>query len=290
MKSAKIIIIPLMVMVMLFPSCIVLKKTAKNSQNQAIPAKSGQDIWETKDLKPNHLALAESLIKEGFYDVALVQLKITMDSKNARVYDLAGVCARETENFKESKNYFKKALTINGKNASVHNNLGMLHAMTKKNDEAQKAFEQAVKLDPGRADFLNNLGYLQLSEKLYTKAEKNFKKSLALNPSDKTAVNNLAICLGMQKKDDQTMKLLLEHHGISDAWHNMACIYAMRNEPKKAKKMMDLTGTRKNDQTSAFDIQTIKPGDPENNNSATGMPGDIADSIYTKKYYPVMKQ
>jgi len=210
---------------MLLPSCSVFQKNKKTSQNQSVPAELRQDIWDTKNLKPNHLALAKSLIKEGFYDIALIQLKLAMDDKDSRIYDLAGVCTRETKNFRESNNYFKKALSIDDKDASVYNNLGMLHAMTKKNNEAQKAFEQAVKFDPGRADFFNNLGYLQLSEKSYAAAEKNFKKSLVLNPDDKTAVNNLAICLGMQKKDDQAMDLLLKHHDTSDAWHNMACIY-----------------------------------------------------------------
>ncbi len=154
----------------------------------------GPQVWPTNDLRPNHLALAEKLVKDGYYDVALVQLGLaTRVPGNARVYDLSGVCARETGDFRAAKDWFEKALKVNDQDASVHGNMGILFGMTNDFKTALVHLEKAAALDPGRADFLNNLGWAAM----------------------------------VQGDHALALALLLNHQSDIDARHNLDVIRAM---------------------------------------------------------------
>jgi Tfp pilus assembly protein PilF len=243
---------------------------------------------KTDTLSPNRLALAQNLVDEHFYEVALVQLQQAIKEKDgdARVYDLAGVCARELGDHKASETYLKKARSIAPDNASVHNNLGILYAVMNEKEKAMQNLRQAVILDPGRPDFMNNQGFFLMEQNQYSDAEKAFKRALGLDPNFTPAMNNLIICLGLQYKDNQAMDLLLSRQDEKTAWHNMASIYFMRNQPEKAKKLMEFVRTQqKETKESAFDIQA-KNGE---NLSGKGISGDVADLIYSKKYQAAME-
>lgn len=245
---------------------------------------------KTENLTPNHLALAKNLVEKEFYDVALVQLQTAIKERgaDAMVYDLAGVCARETGDHKTSEIYLKKARSLSPDNASVHNNLGILYSATNEPKKAGQSFRQAVILDPAMPDYMNNLGYFHLNQKQYTQAEEYFKKALDLDPDHGPALNNLIISLGLQYKDNQAMDLLLSRQDEDTAWHNMACIYTMRNQPEKAKKLLDFVRTnQRTEKGSAFDIQARKGQTPGAKDP--GMSGDVADLIYTKKFKTSMK-
>lgn len=260
----------------------------------ALPGRSGGTpvadrtdprVWKTEHLKPDHLALAENLVREGFYHVALVQLDPPEKAQlpkayRVRVYDLSGVCARETGDFKGAFTWLDKALALDSRNASVHNNGGILHAMAGDGENAVKFLERASALDPGRSDILNNLGWAYMEQKAYFQAESCFRKGLALNPDDPTIINNLSLCLGLQGRDAQAYDLLIRHHSPDQAGKNMEAIRAMRVESGS------LTGRA----GQAFEIQTRNSRDPDRGNAVDGLSGDAAHSIYSDKYLPAMKK
>ncbi len=236
----------------------------------------GPQVWPTNDLRPNHLALAEKLVKDGYYDVALVQLGLaTRVPGNARVYDLSGVCARETGDFRAAKDWFEKALKVNDQDASVHGNMGILFGMTNDFKTALVHLEKAAALDPGRADFLNNLGWAAMVQQEYPKARKAFEKALALEPENTTAANNLAMCLGMQGDHALALALLLNHQSDIDARHNLDVIRAM--------------ALKRHDHFPAFDIQKKNNPQPIRENSAPRLSGKAARSIQ-KKYENALKK
>jgi Tfp pilus assembly protein PilF len=251
--------------------------------------------WDTSKLKPNHVALARDLMAKEFYDVALVQLKTAMEqgTTGPEVYNLAGVCTRETGKFKTSLDYFNRALELDKKHALVHNNLAILYAIMEKNTPARNHFMRAVALDPARAEFFNNLGYFLMNRKEYAGAEKRFNQALALEPLNENVINNLAICLGHQKKDDQALKLLMIHQPLDLAFYNMGCIYQLRNDPAKASAMFELgnrnSGKTKGKSQKAFDLQVMNPAAPIDSTPVEGMSGDVSHMIYSSKYIPAMK-
>ncbi|MCP4115252.1 MAG: tetratricopeptide repeat protein [Desulfobacteraceae bacterium] len=289
---------PLFMCALICSGCIGSVKNNNNQLRQLEseePVTARPPIWDTEKLKPNHLALAEDLMEKGFHDVALVQLNLAMEQngKSSKIYNLRGVCHRENENFTKAEADFKKAVSMDEKNASAFNNLGILFSMTQKNDPALACLKQAVALDPARTEFFNNLGVQQMNMEKYAHAEESFNKSLALEPGDENAVNNLAICLGLEKKDDRAMELLLRHHAPDSAFYNMGCIYEMRNEHEKAEKMFNLASERKKIRERVvekpFAAQVLNPRAPLDPTPPDGLTGELADAIYTQKYEKKMK-
>ncbi len=291
-------VIPCFMCALICSGCIGSVKNNNNPLQHLEPEEpvmARPQVWDTENLKPNHLALAGELMDKGFHDVALVQLNLAMEQsgKSAEIYNLRGVCHRENDNLTQAEADFKKAISLDRKNGSAFNNLGILFSMTQKNDPALDCFKHAVALDPARTEFFNNLGVQQMNMKQYSNAEKSFNKSLALEPGDENAVNNLAICLGLEKKDDRAMELLLRHHTPDLAFYNMGCIYEMRSEHGKAKKMFELARERKNIREKVvekpFAAQVLNPRAPLDPTPPDGMTGELADAIYTKKYEKKMK-
>nr|WP_319492047.1 tetratricopeptide repeat protein [uncultured Desulfobacter sp.] len=262
----------------------LLNGCSLSGRNKATPPaqRPATRVWKTDEIKPNHLALAEQLVQDKFYDVAQVQLiharkfQRLKTAEQVRTYDLSGVCARETGDFNSAETWLKKGLSLDRKNASIYNNLGILYAMEEHFEKAAKALEKAVSYNPGRADFTNNLGWVTMARKDYAGAQIYFKKSLALDPGNATAVNNLALSLGMQNKDTQAFDLLRRHQSPEDARHNMEYIRTRREETGR-------TWER------PFKVQARKPLAPDNDNAATGLPGDGANEVY-KNYQDALKK
>lgn len=282
-KKSRAIILGACLCACLFSGCIgsmAPKKTQKYSLKNEEPVKIRNTTWNTENLKPNYLALAEDLMAKGFYGVALVQLDLAMeqDKNNSKIYNLMGVCARETEDLKRAAIFLKKAMDLDQKNASAFNNIAILYSMKKNFDLAEKNFTRALALDPGRAIFFNNAGTLYMKKKEYEKAKKNFNRAMALEPGHINAINNLAITLGYLKEYDRAMKLLLTHQTYKTACYNMGCIYEITGENKKANKMFALA---KEDQTP-FNTQVLNPEAPLDTSPPTGITGEAGNAVYRR--------
>lgn len=288
-KKPGMIIIQICLCAVILSGCIspmAPKKAPESSQAKQEPMKIRNTMWDTRDLKPNHLALAEDLMTKKFYGVALVQLDqaLEQDKNNSQIYNLKGVCARETNDLQNAEKFLKKALALDKKNASAHNNIAILYSMEKKPDLAEKSFNRALALDPARADFFNNAGVLYMGKKEYEKAKNCFSQAMLLEPSHENAINNLALTLGYLKKYDQAMKLLLNSRPYEIACHNMGCIYEMANQDEKAKKMFALANSKNitNGGQKPFDTQILNPETPLDTSPPTGMPGSAGNEIYER--------
>lgn len=258
-------------------------KTQKTSQglsafgSTALSASDAGTIQPPQSAQPDYLALAESLVAKKLYDVALVQLKQVKRKPGPRLFDLYGICYRETGAFKKAEANFQAALKIDPENASAYHNSGLLYAMNNLPEKALPAFEKAIALDPAKPDYFNNIGFFLMGQKSWHQAEIWLNKGLTLAPDHPAIANNLAICLGMQHKDEKALTLLAAHHSRADALHNMACIYHMRNQPDEAKRLM----------MTLFEIQHQKAGLIRE--ESQGLPGDVAHDIYNQKYRQAMK-
>ncbi|MBI9092839.1 MAG: tetratricopeptide repeat protein [Desulfobacterium sp.] len=290
------IMVLLLVMTVSVTGCMgALEKKNVMALDEETRNRKTPKIWDTSQLKPNHVALAKELMDKGFYDVALVQLKTALekDKTSFDAYNLAGVCARETGKLKKGLDYFEYALLLDRDNASAHNNIAILFSIMGQDTSARNHFKRAVALDPARAGFFNNLGYFLMDLKEYGEAETRFNQALVLEPSNENVINNLAICLGHQKKDDRALKLLMEHQPLELAFYNMGCIYKLRNETSRADAMFELSRRNSAKSTAkkqkAFDLQVMNPSAPVDPTPADGMSGDVAHTIYTKKYLSSMK-
>ena len=284
------------VMALLASGCVnTLQKKKVTALDEETRIRNAPQIWDTSKLEPNHIALARDLMDKGFYDVALVQLKTALekDKTSFDAYNLAGVCARETGKLKKGLDYFEYALLLDQDNASAHNNIAILFSIMGQDTSARNHFKRAVALDPARAGFFNNLGYFLMEREEYGEAEASFNQALALEPSNDNVINNLAICLGHQKKDTEALKLLMAHQSLELAFYNMGCIYKLRNDTTRADAMFELSrrnsvkvGSKKQ---KVFDLQVMNPSAPVDSTPADGMAGDVAHTIYIKKYLSSMK-
>lgn len=273
--------------VWLLSGCSILSERVGTKGNPSLNQQVQSVARPFQIPKPDHLVLAERLVQEGFYDVATAQLEKIMNNPTPRVWDLAGVCARETGDISAAKTCFAKALVLDPENGSVFNNLGILLAMNNEPAKARTALETAVALDPGRMDFRNNLGYLLMIHQDYKLAERHFKKCLEQGTSDPAVINNLAICLGLQQKDRDAYTLLKKQSGSTNANYNMACIRAAVDNKKKA---ADLLTAFRDTQHSTFEIQSDPARLQRRIDKDTGVAGDVAHKIYDHKYKNAMEK
>ncbi|WDP90909.1 MAG: tetratricopeptide repeat protein [Desulfobacter sp.] len=289
-------VVLLLAVSLLAPGCMgAWQKKADKGVHTPEAVRKSPEVWDTSQLEPDHTALARDLVGKGFYDVALVQLKTAVEkgASGVETFNLAGVCTRETGESAQSLAYFKRALALEPDNASVNNNIAILYTLMDKTKDARRHFSRAVALDPARGDYFNNFGYFLMAHGDNTGAEALFRQALALAPSNETAVNNLAICLGRQDKDSQALTLLMDHQPAEQAFYNMGCIYREGNDPVRARAMFELSRKNAPDQKiksqKVFDRQVMNPNAPADSAPAEGMAGDVAHTIYTKKYLPGMK-
>jgi|GEM_PF-1567366 len=242
--------------------------------------------WDTENLTPNHLSLAEELMAKGFYEVARVQLDLVLKEKpgNKNALALRGVCARETGNLYEAETDLKKSIEADKNFAYAHNHLAVLYAMEERFDLAEDSIKKALAIDPARADFFNNAGMIALEKEDWEAAKQNFTKALKIEPNHEKSVNNLALTLGYLKEYERALTLLLEHGSLPMACHNMGYIYDLAGEKKMAEKMYRMAEAKGSgpspEYERLFGAQVLNPDGPDNPAPPSGMPGDIGAILY----------
>ena len=188
---------------------------------------------------PDHLALARSLVAQGYYSVAIRQLTDTLEDKGdaPEPYYLLGVCYRETKEYNMAQLCFKRAIDLDVKFAPAYSGLGITYFLVKAFDPAQESMRQAIHLDPANADYHNNLGVLLLSRNRLDEAKACFEMCMKINPDNRRAANNLAECFLRQGNDKQALDLLQSLFLPSTAYSNLGNLYLKLGRPDKARQM-----------------------------------------------------
>ena len=263
-------------------------KKSSPGQDQAQVYESQQqknrerDAWALKKHEPNHLALARDLVRDGHYDVALVQLdkaiELGQGASVSEIYTLKGICARETGDMDHAGQWLAKALELDPENADAWNHQGIVLTMDKLYDMAKTCFDKAIALDPGNPDYFNNKGILYTHAGDTDGAVSCFRKALTLDPENQRALNNLALSLGHKKEYKQAFSLLTRHYPYWTACHNMGVVYARAGEVQKSRNMFMLADKS----IHAMDAQILNPMAPVDPTPPAGIPGETGNALYRR--------
>ena len=220
------------------------------------PETEVQPDWQPADAKPNHLALAQDLMEQGHYAVAMRQLFLAAeaDSSDPEPYYLLGICQRETGNWPEAKDNFQHAVDRDRDYAPAYNGLGIAYFMKKQYASAHEAMAKAVSLNPADPDFLNDLGVLEMQTHRTQQALSRFRQCLRVSPDHVRAKNNMAECMVLLGRDDAALDFLEQHFPPAVACNNLGGIYERVGYRPRARVMFvralaldpDLAAARRN--------------------------------------------
>ena len=126
---------------------------------------------------------AIALHQEGKLDEAddIYQSVLKDDDTNFAANYLHGCILMDRTLFKDSIQYFDKAIKSKPDNYEAHNNLGIVHKTLNQTDEAEKYFLKAISIDKGNYQAYFNYANLYADMKKYDSAIKLFEKTIECN-------------------------------------------------------------------------------------------------------------
>ena len=161
-----------------------------------------------------------------------------------------GVCAKETGQYEEAINAYKRALEEKPDDVSICTKLAETYQMGNQFDNAAEAYENLVRLDPSQATFYyGKVVKMYDSAGDYEKAIKAAEKIVELNPKSELAVYNLAIMYQKLEKPKQAIetlkKALIINPNYDLAYYNIGLNYFKLENYKEAvdafKKFIEIT-------------------------------------------------
>ena len=220
---------------------VLLSGCAGSSARKSAPPQpmETEAQWHPATARPDHLALARDLIRQGHHTVALRQLELAIQTDNgaAEPHYLRGVCQRERGDLAAARKSFQRAIRLDREYAPAYNGLGMVCFMEHRYPEARNALEKAVDLNPANPDFLNNLGVIEMRTHRTRSALTRFEQCLRIAPDVPRAQNNLAECLVRLGRSDEALAFLQRHFPPAVACNNLGAIYNRVGYPSRARGM-----------------------------------------------------
>jgi tetratricopeptide (TPR) repeat protein len=129
-------------------------------------------------------ARADQLRSEKAYVDAVdyYRVAIKKSSKNARLYNKAGIAELMIQRYHDASKDFDKAIKLDKTFADAHNNLGVIHYQEKKYTKAVKEYEKAIQIRDDSASFYSNLGAAYYMQKQWEPATEAYGKAMQLDP------------------------------------------------------------------------------------------------------------
>lgn len=106
---------------------------------------------------------------------------------------------------------YNKAIKRDSKNAVLYNKAGMVQLTLRDFEGARRSFERATKLDKTFAEALNNLGVVYYQRRDYPRATQLYKKAIALRPDSPSFHLNL----GSAYFDSKHMEAAMAEYGTA---------------------------------------------------------------------------
>lgn len=128
---------------------------------------------------------------------------LALDSENADLCNLAGVCASRLGNMADAEQFWERAIKLNPSISEPYFNLGLLHAGLGRKDKAEGCYRNAIKANPENLDALFNLGTLLLNNSLFDEAELIFLRAMVVAPENPAVYSNLALVSDRKRYLDQ---------------------------------------------------------------------------------------
>ncbi len=198
--------------------------------------------WPAAQTRPDHLALARSLMDRRLYEVALGELAAAAQDQphSSEVRHLQGICRRELGDLEAARALFELVIAADPTFAPAHNALGITRDRLQEKQKALAAFERAVALDPARADFHNNLGFALMGAGRWPEAERRLRRGLAVDPASVRIRQNLAICLVFQDREQEALRMLAAG-GVPEAvaLNNLAVAQMRAGRPAAARRLLE---------------------------------------------------
>lgn len=125
---------------------------------------------------------------------------LQLEPDNCDALHLAGLIARQLENYDAAIDLLQQAITLRGCEPSYHCNLGSIFRQQGKLDAAIDCYQQALALQPEFAEAHQNMGEALATQSNFTAAAVSFQHALAFNPNLVAAHNGLGNVLRVQAK------------------------------------------------------------------------------------------
>ncbi len=114
---------------------------------------------------------------------------ISLDKKNAKAYNAAGVVSIQLGKINEAKNYFQNAILQDTKYSSAVDNLGTIYLREKKYSEAESKFKQALTLNTQNTTAMYHLAQIEIYKKNYAQALFYLNNALSITPNSPAIYN-----------------------------------------------------------------------------------------------------
>jgi tetratricopeptide (TPR) repeat protein len=201
MLSRKVI---LLLLVLLFP---VLPLAAQSSEQLQV---GPPPLHRAEPPRPG--ATREELEKRGdelrtdkdFLDALdYYQAALKLDSKDAALYNKAGICQLMLQRFKDAKKSFERAIKSDRKHSDAYNNLGVIYYQAKNYNKAIKQYEKAIAIRDDAASYYSNLGAAYFGKKQFDKALQNYSNALSLDPEIFDRVSRAGVMAQLPSPEDR---------------------------------------------------------------------------------------
>ena len=164
--------------------------------------------------------LATVNIKLGEYRLAIEILNSIKDPCNFAVVMALGYCFGNIGEYKESLEYYHKALTMSGDNREILINISSIYAKSGESKRALNILHKLLSVNPYDIELLNNIAWVYEQQNEYGDAEMLYYRGLAISTGNPCLAYNLICCLKRQRKYFEALDLVGYLKRVPE-WQNM---------------------------------------------------------------------
>lgn len=205
-------------------------------------------------VRPDTLAMTPEFLEHRAYlpmiGILIVLLELdflkSLDFRNKKhlliatlfLITLLGLNLNHSRSFKDSFNYWQKAVQTSPHSAFAHKQLGVALLEKARTGEAENEYLKALELNSGELFVNYNLGIINLKKGKYKEAEIFFQKEIAINQFYENAWLNLAVAYYLQNDLESAIavlqKVIEANPNQLTARENLAILYLNQRNPEKA--------------------------------------------------------
>lgn len=149
-------------------------------------------------------------------------------------YTVARLCERRGQPA-QAEALYKTAIQRFPNKVGPYHRLAVMRAQQGKFQEADEYFAKAIAIAPADPVLLGDAGYCQYLQRNMDRAEQLLRRAVEANPRDPLNCNNLALVLAEKGGYEEALVMFKRAGSESQAYANLAFIYARQGRVEKAK-------------------------------------------------------
>jgi Flp pilus assembly protein TadD len=219
-----------------------------------------------QDTRKSDAALAETALSAGTPQLALNVSDATLakDPTDADALTRRGLALTELSRLDEARESLRKAVTIQPRDVRALLALGRVELPVDPAG-AEVDFESALKQDSRNAAALSNLGIARDLQGHHVDAEAAYRGAMAVQPDMTAAQVNLALCLAIQGKGGDAIRVIQPLANASEATpkvkEDYAAVLAMAGERDEAQRILS-ANMAPEEVARALDVLTLARAAP----------------------------